>query len=70
MREGAMQNRYSVPPRPDDDGRTMEDENEGNALKAGYTCLSKAERGRPREEMSEPVPMDMGPWRSMQYPDS
>lgn len=70
MREGANQNTYSVPPRPDNDGRTMTPEGEGNALECGYTCLSKAERGRPRQEMADPLPSDMGPYNSIQYPDS
>ena len=66
MREGSRDNRRSRALNPVK--RTLEPPEQG-AAKQGYSCLSKADRGRPREQISDPMGFDEGPWHALTYPD-
>jgi hypothetical protein len=66
MREGYNANRRSPAKNPDPEKLEPP---EGDCYHLGYAVLSKAERGRPREEMSERMGWDEGPFNSISYPD-
>lgn len=44
-------------------------EGPGDFAHQGYRVLSKAERGEPRQRLSEDLDFDQGPYHSMDYPD-
>ena len=67
MREGSKDNRRAKLLNPD---RTSPDEAPmAEVGKDGYAVLSRARRGQPRQEMSDPLGYDEGPWNSISYPD-
>jgi len=66
MREGARDNRRQQKLNPQK--RTLDAPERGLA-QDGYRCLSQAVRGRPREELSDPMRFDEGAWNSVTYPD-
>ena len=66
MREGYKDNRKARATNPDEEKL---DPPKGDCYHLGYAVLDRAQRGRPREEMSDPIPWDEGAWNSITYPD-